>query len=74
MLSLILNISLTLFIIVLIPVYWKTYGPQNFLWLSDIGLFLTVLALWLKSSLLISMACVGVLFIELLWANDRYVL
>jgi hypothetical protein len=60
------------FTIVLIPVYWYYYGPQNFLWLSDIGLFLTVIGLWTNSPLMISMAAVGVLFVELIWNVDFF--
>lgn len=56
-----------IFLIVLIPTYLCYYGPQNFLWLSDIGLFLTCLALWLHSPLLMSMAAVGVMVLELIW-------
>lgn len=64
---------LTIFVIILIPVYVPYYGWQNFLWLSDIGLFLTLAALWLHSSLLMSMAAVGVLFTELVWCVDYFV-
>ncbi len=67
-----LEIALTIFILILIPVYTKTYGIKNFLWFSDIGLFQTVLALWLKSSLLISMASVGILVLELIWCVDFF--
>ena len=66
------KLFLTFFVIILIPVYWHYYGPQNFLWLSDIGLFLTIIALWLHSTLLMSMAAVGVLFVEILWNVDFF--
>ena len=49
------------------------YGWQNFLWLSDIGLFLSVLGLWLHMPLLISMAVVGVMITELVWNMDYFV-
>lgn len=67
-----LKIFLTLYISILIPVYWYYYGPQNFLWLSDFGLFLTVAALWLDSGLLMSMAAVGVMVVELAWNIDFF--
>ena len=67
-----LKYFLTLFVIILIPTYLHYYGPQNFLWLSDIGLFLTVLALWTHSRLLMSMAAVGVLVTELIWNIDYF--
>ena len=64
---------LTAFILILVPVYLYYYGLQNFLWLSDIGLFLTLCALWTKSDLIMSMAAVGVLFVELAWSADFFV-
>lgn len=65
-----LKIAPTLFVAVLIPVYWKRYGPANFLWFSDIALFLTVAALWLESRLLVSIAAVGTLLLEIGWNID----
>jgi hypothetical protein len=62
-----LGLLAALFLAVLIPTYLHYYGPQNFLWLSDIGLFLTCLSLWLNAPLLMSMAAVGVLAVELIW-------
>jgi hypothetical protein len=58
------------FLAVLIPVYWRHYGPSNFLWLSDLGLFCTVAAIVLESPLLASMPAVGVLALELAWTAD----
>ena len=51
-----LKIALAGFLAVLVPVYWRTYGPSNFLWVSDIGLFLTVAAVWVNHPLPLSMA------------------
>lgn len=62
-----IKILYTAFVIVLIPVYWKHWGPANFLWFSDIALILCVPALWLESSLLASMMAVGVLLPEVYW-------
>lgn len=67
-----LRYFLTIFTAILIPTYWYYYGPQNFLWLSDIGLFLTVVALWFPTTVLMSIAAVGILFVELLWAVDFF--
>lgn len=63
---------LTIFMIVLVPVYWRHYGPLNFLWLSDIGLFLTTFGLWLHKPILVSMAVVGVMAMELAWCVDYF--
>ena len=65
-----LKIAYTLFICVLVPVYWKQYGPGNFLWFSDIALFVTAAALWLESSLLASMMAVSIVVLESIWIID----
>ena len=61
---------LTLFVIILVPTYWKAYGLENFLWLSDVGLFLTTIGLWLNSSLLISIAILLTLPLDIIWIVD----
>jgi hypothetical protein len=66
------QIALTLFLLVLVPVYWRHYGPGNFLWFSDIALFLTTAALWLESPLLASMAALAVLLPEIGWNVDYF--
>ncbi len=53
-----------------VPVYLAGYGLQNFLWLSSITLILGFLATILESRFLASMAAVGGLAFELLWAVD----
>jgi hypothetical protein len=60
----------TLFVSVLVVVYWKYYGPQNFLWMSDVGLFLTLAAVWLESPLIISVCICAFVFVELAWNLD----
>jgi hypothetical protein len=62
-----LRIALSAFVAFLIPYYWHHYGWQNFFWLSDVGLFLTVVSLWRASRLLNSMMVVGVLPLEIFW-------
>lgn len=57
-------------IAVIVPVYWDGYGPQNFLWLSDIALFLTACAVIFERRLPAGMAAVAVLPLELGWALD----
>jgi hypothetical protein len=63
-------LSYTVFVLVLIPVYWRHYGPGNFLWFSDIALFAVLISLWTGNRLLFSMMAVGVLPIETLWLID----
>jgi hypothetical protein len=64
-----LKIAYTLFLCVLVPIYWRKAdaGPRNFLWFSDLALFAIAGALWLENSLLASTAAVGVLIPESFW-------
>jgi hypothetical protein len=68
-----INLLYTLFVCVLVPLYWRQYGPANFLWFSDLALFIGLAALWLESSLLASMQAVSVLLLELLWNIEFFV-
>lgn len=68
-----LKVSFTLFVCLLVPVYWVQYGPGNFLWFSDIALLLTVPALWLDSALLASMMALAVGLLEVAWIVDFFV-
>jgi hypothetical protein len=67
-----LKIVYTLFVCVLIPVYWTNYGASNFLWFSDIALFVTVPALWLESSLLASTMTLSILLLDVGWNIDFF--
>lgn len=71
-LSVWVKIPYTVFVCVLVPVYWVERGPANFLWLSDVALLTMVLALWLESRILTSMLAVGVLLPELAWNLDFF--
>jgi hypothetical protein len=55
---------------VIAAVYWRVYGPSNFLWLSDIALGCTALALFTGHSIFASMPAVGVLVLETAWIVD----
>jgi hypothetical protein len=67
-----LKIGYTLFLCVLVPVYWIHWGPKNFLWFSDIALLTTGVALWLESSLLASMMTLAIALPELAWNVDYF--
>jgi hypothetical protein len=67
-----LKISYTVFVAVLVPVYWQNYGPGNFLWFSDIALLTTTAALWLESPLLASTMTLSVVLLELVWNFDFF--
>ena len=64
------KVAQTAFVAVLVPVYWRRYGPRNFLWLCDTALILSVPALWLEHRLLASMQAVAVLVPDVLWTLD----
>jgi hypothetical protein len=65
-----IKLAYTLFFCALVPIYWRHYGVANFLWFSDIALFVTLVALWLESSLLASMQAVSIALLELVWTID----
>jgi hypothetical protein len=67
LISLWIKIPYTLFVSVLVPVYWMHYGPANFLWVSDIALLGTLVALWLENSFLLSMMTTGALAVDVTW-------
>jgi hypothetical protein len=69
-LPLALKLALTAFVAFMIPVYWHTYGPTNFLYFCDVALFLTLVAVWTEYPLPAGMAAVGILLPQLLWAAD----
>jgi hypothetical protein len=72
MISAWIKVPYTLFVCALVPVYWLEKGPANFLWLSDIALLASVVALWLENRFLASMMAVGALLPELAWNLDFF--
>jgi len=60
----------TAFFAVLVPYYWHSYGPTNFLYFCDMSVFFTLGAIWLESPLLASMPAVGILLPQALWMVD----
>jgi hypothetical protein len=67
-----LKVGYTIFVCALVPIYWREYGPVNFLWFSDIALLALVPALWLENALLVSMLAISVVFFEALWNLDFF--
>ena len=67
-----IKIVYTVYLGILVPVYWVHWGPKNFLWFSDIALLATGLALWLESSLLASMMLLAIALPELAWNADFF--
>ena len=60
----------TAFVAVITPVYIRQYGWRNFLWFSDVALFLTVPALSLERPLLASTQAVSLAVPETGWTLD----
>ena len=65
-----LKLAYTAFLAVLVPVYWRNYGPTNFLYFCDVALFLTLVGMWTENRLLVSMPAVGILVPQALWVAD----
>jgi len=67
-----LKVAYTVFVCIIIAVYWVKYGPGNFLWFSDIALLVTVLALWFENGLLASMMTLSILLLDVAWNVDFF--
>jgi hypothetical protein len=65
-----LKLAVTAWMVVWVPVYAHHYGAANFLWISDVAVFLTFVAVWTGSRLLASSQLVGVLLINVGWTID----
>jgi len=65
-----LKLLYTLFLCVLVPYYWLTYGPLNFLWFCDVALLVTLAAFWLESGFLASMQLIAIGLPQMLWVAD----
>lgn len=64
------RLLLTAFVLVLVPAYAREYGVRHFLWLSDVALLLTLVAVWRTSPLVNGMLVLGPLPFELVWNLD----
>jgi hypothetical protein len=64
------KLAYTAFVAVLVPFYWRAYGPTNFLYYCDVALLMTLVALWTEWSLLASAPAVGILIPQALWQVD----
>jgi hypothetical protein len=53
-----------------VPVYWKQYGAQNFLYFCDLGNLFIVVGLWLESALIFSWQATGLLLFQTLYTID----
>lgn len=64
------KLAYTGFLCVLVPSYWRSFGPTNFLYFCDIGLFLTLASVWTGRPLPVSMAAAGLLLPQVVWLAD----
>lgn len=65
-----LKVAYSLFVAVLIPVYWSEYTPWNFLYFCDIALVVTGVALWTESRFLTSLESIAILLPQIVWVLD----
>jgi hypothetical protein len=65
-----LKVGWTAWLAVWVPLYWRHYGPQNFLWFCDLANLVIGLALWLESPILFSMQALSVLVAQALFTLD----
>lgn len=65
-----LKVAYSAYVAIVVPCYWVTYTPWNFLYFCDIAMLTTAPALWLESSLLVSMQTISIAMPQLLWVVD----
>jgi hypothetical protein len=65
-----LKIGWTIWVLVWVPIYWKQYGAQNFLFFCDLGNLLVCVALWRESRLIFSWQAVSLLLFQTLYTVD----
>jgi hypothetical protein len=65
-----LKIVWTIWLVVWVPLYWRQYGAQNFLFFCDLGNVLIGIALWLESPLIFSWCACGLLLFQTLYTID----
>jgi len=65
-----LKVGYSAFVAIVVPFYWVTYSPWNFLYFCDIALLVTAVAIWIESPLLVSMQAVAITVPQLVWVVD----
>ncbi len=64
------KLGYSVYVAVVVPLYWVTYTPWNFLYFCDIALLVTAVAIWIESPLLVGMQAVAITVPQLLWVID----
>ena len=65
-----MKVAWSVWVAVWVPVYWKQYGTQNFLYFCDLGNLFVLAGLWLESRLLFSWQAAGLLLFQTLFIID----
>jgi hypothetical protein len=65
-----LKVAWSVWVAVWVPVYWKQYGTQNFLYFCDLGNLFVLAGLWLESRLIFSWQAAGLLLFQTLFIID----
>jgi hypothetical protein len=65
-----MKVAWSVWVAVWVPVYWKQYGAQNFLYFCDLGNLFVLAGLWLESRLLFSWQAAGLLLFQTLFIID----
>jgi hypothetical protein len=65
-----LKVLWTAWVVVWVPLYYKQYGAQNFLYFCDLGNLLIALALWTESALIFSWQATSLLLFQTLFTID----
>ena len=65
-----LKIVWTVWLAAWVPIYWKQYGVQNFLYFCDLGNLFLAAGLWLESQLIFSWQASGLLLFQTLYTID----
>jgi hypothetical protein len=65
-----LKVAWTVWVMVWVPVYWRHYGPANFLFFCDLGNLFLMVGLWLESSLIFSWQASALLLFQTLYTID----
>ena len=64
------KVAYSAFVAIVVPCYWVTYSPWNFLYFCDIALLVTAVAIWIEGPLLVSMQAVAITIPQLVWVVD----
>ena len=64
------KVAYSAYLAVLVPCYWATYGPANFLYYCDFAALVTAAGLWLEAPLLLGTQAVAILVPQAVWVVD----